>query len=497
MSIKRSNKDVADRCQRRKMILTDGFLSRRDFLKSSSVGIAAGVLVNGSGISKALAVDEENGQLPDRSPNRNLLLKGGVVLSMDQDIGDFDKADVLINGSKITAVGPELKSDGTQEIDASNMIIMPGFVDTHRHIWQGQLRNILPDGMLSDYFREILVNARAHYRPEDVHAGDLVSALAAINAGVTTLLDWSHIGNSPDHTNGAIRGLQESGIRAVYAFGNGVAGPNNEYPDDIRRLRKQYFSSNDQLLTLAMAAGNDAAQWAVAREVAAPISSHVNGTGTLLPLARVMGPDNTYIHCPNLTNEEFQLIADSGGGISISGPIEMEMGHGIPPYQQVIDHKIPWSLSNDVETEIPAEFFTQMRTAFTLQRMSIFSRESAGEKNLPALISVKDIVNIATMGGAMVNHLEHKIGSLTPGKEADIIMLDMDQINVLPVNNAYGAVVLGMDTSNVKHVFIRGKVMKWQGKLIEVDLKRINSMAEKSRDYLLQQAGWSSTLLGI
>jgi tetratricopeptide (TPR) repeat protein len=154
-------------------------------------------------------------------------------------------------------------------IDASNMIVMPGFVDTHRHIWEGILRSILPNGLLSDYLRDITGAARAVYRPEDAYAGNLVSTLGAINAGITTLLDWSHIGNSPEHTDAAIAALQDAGIRAVYAYGGGIAGPANKFPQDIHRLRAQYFSSADQLLTLARATGINAAHWAVAREVGA------------------------------------------------------------------------------------------------------------------------------------------------------------------------------------------------------------------------------------
>src|SRR5438045_4574233 len=132
-------------------------------------------------------------------------------------------------------------------------------------MWTGQRRCILPDSRLSGYSRDIPGAARAVFRPEDAHAGDLVSALGAINAGVTTVLDWSHIGNSPEHTDAAIAGLKESGIRSVYAFGGGAPGPRNQFPQDIRRLRRQYFSSSDQLLTLAMATAPDAASWAIAR----------------------------------------------------------------------------------------------------------------------------------------------------------------------------------------------------------------------------------------
>ena len=204
------------------------------------------------------------------------LLKGGCVLSLDPKVGDFDTADVLIEGAKIAAVQPNITATA-QVIDAANMIVMPGFVDTHRHMWQGAVRNSLPNGLLGDYVRDILGSVRGVMRPEDVRIGDLVSALGAINAGVTTLLDWSHIGSSPAHTDAAIDGLRASGVRAVYAFGGGVGGPANRYPDDIRRLRKQYFSSSDQLLTLAMAAGLSAGEWAVAREVGASISVHASG----------------------------------------------------------------------------------------------------------------------------------------------------------------------------------------------------------------------------
>jgi 5-methylthioadenosine/S-adenosylhomocysteine deaminase len=237
--------------------------------------------------------------LPQQSQTNATLLKGGRVLSMDPKVGDFERADILIEGSTISMVQPDIRSSA-KVIDASNMIVMPGFVDTHRHAWQAQLRNIIPNGTLGDYMRDVL-GARSAYRPEDVYIGDLVTALGAINAGVTTMLDWSHIGNSPEHTDAAIRGLRESGIRGVYGYGAGAGGPQNRYPQDIRRLRKQHFSSPNQLLTLAMATGLSASDWALAREVGAPISVHVNGGNELLPMASLLRSDVTLIHANNLT----------------------------------------------------------------------------------------------------------------------------------------------------------------------------------------------------
>ena len=470
-------------------------VSRRAFLASGGAGLAAGAAV--TGLAGCAATNPAGGDAPmSGGPGQRVLLKGGVVLTMDSRLGDFEKGDVLIEGSKIAGVGATLPANGTV-VDASNMIVMPGFIDTHRHIWQGQLRNILPNGRLDpDYFRDIGASARNAYRPDDVYVGDLLSTWGALNAGITTLLDWSHISNSPEHSDAAVQGLRDSGIRAVYAYGTGAAGPTNQYPHDIRRLRKQYFSTDDQLLTLALATAFDARHWEIAREVGAPITLHANGTGQLLPLASMMGPDVTYIHCCNLTAQEWKLIADTGGALSLATPIEMEMGHGIPPIQQALDHKIPWSLSNDVETEIPSDFFTQMRTNFFLQRMQIFTRERAKEPNAPPLMTVKDIVHVATIGGARANWLDKRTGSLTPGKEADVILLSANAINVMPLNHAYGSIVLGMDTSNVDTVFVGGRVKKWKGQLVGVNVDHLRTRAEQSRDTVITQAKWPRTVLG-
>ena len=218
------------------------------------------------------------------------LLRNGCVLTLDPAIGNHRQADVLIEGSKIKAVAPTVPVADADVIDATDMIVMPGFVDTHRHIWEGILKNIAPDALLDEYFRDILGVLAPVYRPQDAYAGNLVSALGAIDAGITTLLDWSHIQNTPEHTDAAIAALQESGLRAVFAYGT----PNLDmaawwhdsslkHPDDVQRVAKQYFSSGDQLLTLALAprgpefTTSDVSKhdWELARELGHPISVHV------------------------------------------------------------------------------------------------------------------------------------------------------------------------------------------------------------------------------
>ena len=464
---------------------------RRTFL--AGAGLLAGAA--GSALLPACA----SAPVPQAgTPGARLLLRGGTVLSMDAAVGDFDRADVLIEGDRIAAVGPTLAAADAQVIDATGMIVMPGFIDSHRHIWQGQLRNILPDGTLGDYLKSINTAARDIYRPEDVHVGGLLSAWGALNAGITTLLDWSHVSSTPEHTEAAIRGLRDAGIRGVYAFGGGTPGPGMRHPEDLRRLRAQHFNSADQLLTLALAAGLNPAHWRVARDVGAPITVHANGAGQLLPLAaqKALGPDLTYIHCCRLTDLEWSLIADTGGGISMSAPVEMEMGHGVTPVQKVLDLKLPASLSNDVETSVGSDFFTQMRTVFLLQRMLAFQRQQAGDKAAPAPMSARQVLQMATIGGARVNRLEARTGSLTPGKQADVILLDATRVNVMPLNNAWGAVVQAMDTSNVDTVFVAGRARKWKGQLVGVDLASLRRQAEASRDRIVAAAGWPRTALG-
>ena len=459
-------------------------LSRRDFLAAG-----AGCLTVACDSRVRLKADSTLAaqQRPAAAQGGRVLLKGGCILSLDPKVGDFAVADVLIEGSRIAAVGPNLTAPNANVIDASNTIVMPGFIDTHRHMWQGAIRNSLPNGLIGDYSREVL-GIRSLMRPEDVRIGDLVSALGAINAGVTTVLDWSHIGNSPEHTDAAIDGLRASGVRAVYGYGAGV-GPAVRYPDDIRRLRKQHFSSADQLLTVALAGGMSAKEWAVARDVGATISVHAGGT--LAGVEKAIGPDVTYIHCTTFTEGAWKLVAGSGGHVSIACPIEMGMGLGVPPIQQSLDHGIRPSLSVDVETEMPGDMFTQMRSVFTLQRMLATNAPAGVTRKPPALLTVRDVVEFATIAGARANHLERRVGTLTPGKDADIVMLRTDAINVMPLNNAYGAVVLAMDTSNVDTVFIAGKAVKQGGRLVGVDLARIRREAEQSRDYIAGRAGWN------
>jgi len=280
---------------------------------------------------------------------------------MDPEIGEIPNGEVLVEDGVIVDVGPGLGVSDAEEIDATGMIVMPGFVDTHRHTWQTPVRGVLPSCTLDHYFAVMLGQVGGFYRPEDVHIGDYAGALEAVNGGVTTLLDWSHISNTPDHSDAAIQGLRDAGIRAVYAHGMPTGGEwwmlsELNHPEDIRRIRETYFSSDDGLLTLAMAArqpGNvndDVAKhdWALARELGILISVHVGMRLHNLHYTPVkamhdlglMGPDVCYIHMTDLTDHEMDLIAETGGKASVAPYVEMLMGHGPPPIGKLLERGV-------------------------------------------------------------------------------------------------------------------------------------------------------------
>lgn len=434
--------------------------------------------------------------------NEKKLIQGGTILSLDRDVGEFTTGDVLIDGDKILAVGPGLVNGDCEVIDASGMIVMPGFVDSHRHIWEGLLRNIGTDVPLegrTSYISFILHKLAPAYRPEDAYVGNLVSAVGAINAGITTLLDWSHIQASPAHTDAVVQALKDSGLRAIFAYGFPWWGKWEErQPSWFVRAATEYFSSKDQMLTLALAAPGpeftdfEVARdhWKLARETGARITTHV-GVGTYgqerkvqeMGEAGLLGPDTTYIHCTTLNDTEIQMIVDSGGSVSLASPVEMMMGHGMPPIQKFLDRGLAPTLSIDVETNVPSDMFNQMRSVLGLQRALAAAEGKAA-------VSTRDVLAWATIEGARANGLDSKVGTLTPGKQADLIMLRTDRLNVTPLNDPATAVVAGMDTSNVDSVFIAGRAMKRDGKVLHVDWNAVMKAVSESRDGLIARSGF-------
>lgn len=436
-----------------------------------------------------------------------LLLRGGHVLTMDPDLGDFAPGDVLIEDDRILSVGYDLDADA-EVIDVTGRIVIPGFVDTHRHTWEAALRGCAPNATLDDYFVEILDSFAPLYRAEDVYASNLAGALECLNAGITTLVDWSHINNTPEHPDAAIRGLQEVGIRAQYAYGSANTSLADYWfdstitvpADDVRRVRDTYFSSDSGLLTMALATRGPGfcvddvvrAEWGLARELGIPITVHV-GMGRLagrfgmvkrLHDMGLLGPDTTYIHCCYFSDEEWQLVADSGGTISISPQVETQMGHGWPPVVKAMAYGLRPSLSIDVVTTVPGDMFTQIRAAFGAERARANAVFWEANEAATGLLTARQMLEMATINGAHVAGLEDRTGSLTPGKKADVVVIDATALNMAPVHDPVSAVTLCADVSNVETVIVDGVIRKRDGKLL-ADVARARALVEASRDHLL------------
>jgi 5-methylthioadenosine/S-adenosylhomocysteine deaminase len=446
----------------------------------------------------------------------SMLIKGGQVLSMDREIGDLPKGDILIEDGQITAVQPEISADA-EIVDATGMIVIPGFVDSHRHTWEAAIRNCAPNATLDDYFVEVLDTFAPLYRAEDVYASNLAGSLECLNAGITTLVDWSHINNTPEHPDAGIRALQETGIRAQYAYGSAntsladywfdskIAIPG----DDVRRVRESYFSSDSGLLTMALATRGTGfcveevvrSEWTLARDLGIPITVHV-GMGRLagrfgmikqLHELGLLGPDTTYIHCCYFSDEEWRLVADSGGTISLAPQVEVQMGHGWPPVMKAIGYGLRPSLSIDVVTTVPGDMFTQMRSAFGTERARVNAECWQANVDIPEnMLTARDMLELATINGAHVAGLEDVTGSLTPGKRADVVLLDATALNMAPIHDPVAAVVLSADVSNVDTVIVDGVVRKRGGKLL-ADVAAARAGVQAARDYLVDQVAQRKT----
>jgi cytosine/adenosine deaminase-related metal-dependent hydrolase len=445
-----------------------------------------------------------------------ILLKGGTVLSVDPDIGDRTTGDVLIEDDKIAAVEANLDVDA-EVVDCTGKIVIPGFVDTHRHTWEAAIRNVAPNATLDDYFVEILDTFAPLYRPEDVYASNLAGSLECLNAGITTLVDWSHINNTPDHADAAIQGLKETGIRAQYAYGSANTSLEKYWffsaeaipGDNVRRVRSSYIPGDDGLLTMALATRGPGftqdqvvtAEWQLARELGIPITVHV-GMGRMagrfgmveqLDRLGLLGPDTTYVHCCYFSDHEWQRVADTGGTISIAAQVETQMGHGWPPVGKARKFGLRPSLSIDVVTTVPGDMFTQIRAAFAAERARV--NEVCWDLDIPIpkeMLTAKDMLKMATLDGAYVAGLEDRTGSLTPGKQADVVVIDATAINVGPVHDPAAAVTRSADGSDVDHGLVAGELRKRDFRMVS-DVAHAMSLVQASRDHLVAVAEPAAT----
>ena len=538
-------------------------VSRRDFFKSAAAGMvvggAAGQLLAREAAAKDLAVD--NGLLDrlqegNQDSHRRILIKDGIVLSLDPAVGDFERADVLIEGKKIVAVGPNLGADA-EVIDASGMIVMPGFITTHHHQYETLQRAIIPDGLLGNFaggnwpsenyvsvVQQIWTTGRipgataadppvwdlgrVPYDPEDNYISELVTSLSELTYGITMGTDTSQASHTPEHTDALIQGLIDSGRRTVFDYSGGTdrsaQGFPYEYPgamgnttSGIGRLAKQYFSSKDQLVTLGFAGGPTNAfpgagytGWQLGRSFGALINNHnVGSPSTAInaaadPRNGTDWSDVTFVHCVRWQDNAvgqigidpvsskstaFEIWRDRGAHVSNAVIIEMQMRHGMPATQLCLDHGILCSLSPDVDTNMTCDPFSLMRGVFCQQRALAndlaFPISNPNNLPLPQVLTCRQVIEMCTIAGAVANRVFDKVGTLTPGKEADIVMLSVDNLNLAPINNVPGAIVTMMNPNHVVHVMVAGQIRVWNGKLVGWNVRKLVDQITAARDRVL------------
>ncbi|HEY6254969.1 MAG TPA: amidohydrolase family protein [Xanthobacteraceae bacterium] len=486
---------------------SSGALSRREVFKAGAAFAAMAPLFPAAaaaqGAPAADAGAAERVARANADPNRRLLLKGGTIVSLDRQVGDLAQGDVLIERKRIAAVAPNIAASGAEVIDAANTIVIPGFVDAHRHSWEGQLRRINPNApTLAAYSAATHLSFAKAYRPQDMYVGNLLTALGCIDAGITCVIDNSHNARSARHSDEAIRALAESGIRAVHASGAPQAGDwDRQWPQDLERLKKQYFASDDQLLTLRMFSGPDRDNWMLARRLGLRITTEFNGPRAaelIEPFAseRLLGPDNTFNHCGALPERTWQHIRDGGVNVNVCPRSDSQyaLGDGLSGFQKALDHDLKPGFSVDNETSYGTDMFTEMRVAFHIQRALAANRKLNGEPTAPRPVSTRTVLECATLNGAICAGLAGKIGTLTPGKEADIVLIRTDAINLYPSNHALGTVVAAADGRNVDTVIIAGRVAKFRGALLGLDWDRFRRLVDESRGYLFEKVGYKPDL---
>jgi cytosine/adenosine deaminase-related metal-dependent hydrolase len=412
------------------------------------------------------------------------LIHCGWIVSLDDAVGTIRDGAILVDGDRIAAVGRGIEAAADAEIDARDMIVVPGLVNAHLHTFQAGLRGIGAEWLAPDYFRHLFGDMSPRFTPDDNYLGNLLGALNQLDQGVTTLFDYCHNLSSPEQAERSIDGLEESGIRAVFGFGNGRPPPHiaEPFPAEERRhsretvaaLRKGRLAGDDALVTMALAmSGPHWGTWDVtvyhvklAREFGLLASSHVTRPHALavvpdgydrMAAEGLLGPDHNLVHCNHLTREELKRLVDTGASVTSTCTNELHDHPVFPAAGRVHAMGALPSLGIDVEAMVSGDMWREMQTALLFARNEAI-KDLAARDARPERMPVRsvDALRWATRGGARALRLEDRIGSLTPGKKADLVMLRATDLNLFPVHDPVYALVEQAHTGNVDTVMVDG-----------------------------------------
>jgi 5-methylthioadenosine/S-adenosylhomocysteine deaminase len=415
------------------------------------------------------------------------LIAGGTVISMDPAVGDFGRGDVLLDGGVIAEVAARIDAPDAEVLDAAGRIVLPGFVDTHRHTWQTALRGIGADWSFADYFAAIHGTLRPRYQPEDVYLGNLLGRLEALHSGVTTMLDWFHCAQGPEHADAAVAGLRDAPGRSIFCYG-AAYGATDPIADEIRRVRSGLSDEGRVAMALGLRGAEDtgmdtfAEDLKLAEELGLRTSVHIASDGTQRPVADLrehglLRDTTTFVHANGIGDDELRMLADAGSSVSISPDVELKMGFGAPVTGRALAAGLRPTLSIDDVPAAGGDMFSTMRTAFAVQR------------GLDGGLCARDLLEFATVDGAAACGLAGRTGSITPGKDADLILLRADDLTVFPVGDPAGTVVTAGHPGLVDTVIVAGRVVKRDGALVGVDLPALRSRLLESRARIAAAAG--------
>lgn len=434
-----------------------------------------------------------------------LLIKGGHVVTVDPELGDLAGGDVLVADGVITAVGPGLRpaTADAEVIDAVGRLVIPGLVDTHRHVWQGAIGGYTPQITGAGYGPAVLTGIALQHTPDDVYAGTLWGALQALDAGITTIADWAHNDQSPAHADADLRGLRDSGIRGYFLYGGpgpATDDPNPPHPADARRLRDEYFAAGSYgRLRMGLglrgpaftSAERNAADFAFARELGLPISIHVGMAGTgdavgVLDRYGLLGPDVNYVHGNFLSDAEWDLLAASGGTVTITPSTDMLMQFGTyPATGAAIVRGIVSGFGIDTICSAGTDLFSEMRLALAAERSRANASGISADKMAPTVdLHQRDMLRLATIDGARVWGLDDEIGTLTPGKQADIAVIDLRSPHLDGFGDPVAVAVLGAGPADVETVIVGGDIRKRNGQLTGDHVAAARDLMHATRRHL-------------
>ncbi|WP_371779697.1 amidohydrolase family protein [Streptosporangium subroseum] len=439
-------------------------------------------------------------------PGRPVVLRGGTVLPMDDRGQVLTHTDVLIVDDRIAAVGPDLPvPEGTVVIDATDGIVMPGMIDTHRHMWQTAMRGYGADWTLTQYFVWYYLEHGKLFRPEDVYAGNLLAAIEAIDSGVTTVVDWSHGLQTVDHADAAADALQSVPGRFVLAYGN-IQQPPAEWTGapEFRDFVSRRITGDDMFgFQIAFDVTGDPAfpekaAFEVARELGVAVTTHAGVWGAtgddgirLMHDHGFMTPETVYVHAASLSADSYHRIAATGGSISVSTESEQSAGQGYPPTWAIRAHDIPVSLSMDTSVWWSGDLFSAMRTTLGADRSREHMQAHAkGDTVTHGSLRAEQVVDWATRGGARALGRDHELGSIEAGKKADVVLIKNEHSPVsFPLLNPFGHVAFQAQRGDVHTVIVNGRVVKHEHRLVDVDLAAARHRIEQTVDHLRSTMG--------